>query len=114
MKGEYAASVEEYAKDQEVNGRQPQATLMREEFSKGGWEEFLRVRIEDLRTADTPYEVALYRAALGEKDEAFAELDKSYEDREWGTVLLKVDPRLDSLRSDPRFKVLLRRMNLTP
>lgn len=111
-KADYAASAEEYAKYQEVSGRQQRAALLREGFSKGGWEGFLRIRVEDLRTSNTPYEVALYRAALGEKDEAFAELDKSYEDREWGTVLLKVDPRLDSLRSDPRCDELVRRIGL--
>lgn len=113
MKGEYAATVEEYSRYQEVSGRREQAALMREGFSKGGWEGFVRTRLEDLRTSNTPYEVALYRAALGEKDKAFAELEKSYEDREWGTVLLKVDPRLDSLRSDPRYEELLRRVGLT-
>ncbi len=49
---------------------------------------------------------------LGEKDKAFAELNKSYENREYFMILLKVDPRLDPLRSDPRFQDLLRRVGL--
>jgi len=54
-------------------------------------------------------------AALGEKDEAFASLKKSYDDRslELGPGI-KVDPVFDPLRSDPRFTDLLRRMNLQP
>ena len=47
---------------------------------------------------------------LGENDNAFAELNKAYTNREYFLVWLKVDPRLDSLRADPRFGDLLRRV----
>jgi hypothetical protein len=40
-------------------------------------------------------------ANLGQKDQAFAWLEKSYEEHEGSQVLLKVDPGLDRLRSDP-------------
>jgi eukaryotic-like serine/threonine-protein kinase len=51
-------------------------------------------------------------AGLGEKDEAFKWLEKSYEERSLGAI--KVNPVYDPLRSDPRFQDLLRRMNLQP
>lgn len=51
-------------------------------------------------------------AALGEKDKAFAELEKSFANRDWGIARLGSDPLLDPLRDDPRFKDLLRRMKL--
>jgi hypothetical protein len=53
-------------------------------------------------------------AALGDKDEAFRILEKAVEERRQPLVGLKEDPRLDGLHSDPRWKVLLRRMNFTP
>src|SRR5205085_8884895 len=54
--------------------------------------------------------VARIYAALGQKDQAFAWLDKAYENREDGLVYIKVDPRYDRLRSDPRFSDLLYRV----
>ncbi|HLN97062.1 MAG TPA: winged helix-turn-helix domain-containing protein [Pyrinomonadaceae bacterium] len=54
--------------------------------------------------------VALIYAGLDEKDQAFAWLDKGYEERAFQMQWIKLDPRWDSLRSDPRFKDLMRRM----
>jgi eukaryotic-like serine/threonine-protein kinase len=57
------------------------------------------------------YEIALVYAGLGDKDRAFEWLVKALEVRDKGMTFLKVDPTLDSLRPDPRFHALLRRMN---
>jgi serine/threonine protein kinase/tetratricopeptide (TPR) repeat protein len=51
---------------------------------------------------------------FGEKDEVFALLEKEYEVRSTGLTSLKVNPLYDSLRSDPRFIDLMRRVHLTP
>ena len=50
-------------------------------------------------------------ASIGEKDLAFEWLERLYEKRGAGLVLLRADPVYDPLRSDPRFKDLLRRIN---
>jgi len=108
-KGNYTESVEEYAKYQELVGEQRNAALVRESFAKGGWQGFVRAMVE--RPDLSPYLRAHFYAALGEKDKAFAELNKAYENRDGFVVMyLKVDPRLDPLRSDPRFQDLLRRV----
>ena len=60
------------------------------------------------------YGIALIYAGLGEKDHAFAWLDKAYADHDKGLCFLMVDPPLDPLRPDPRFQDLLRRMNFPP
>jgi hypothetical protein len=57
-------------------------------------------------------DVAQCYAVLGDKDQAFFWLNKGYEDREAGVFYLGVIPLFDSLRSDPRFADLLRRMGL--
>jgi eukaryotic-like serine/threonine-protein kinase len=61
-----------------------------------------------------PYFIAEIYAALGEADKAFAELNKAYEQRSSWLLWLKVEPKLDSLRSDPRFANLLQRIGLAP
>lgn len=52
--------------------------------------------------------------ARTEKNQAFAWLEKAYEERSDGLVNLMADQRFDSLRSDPRFKDLARRLELVP
>jgi TolB-like protein/DNA-binding winged helix-turn-helix (wHTH) protein/Flp pilus assembly protein TadD len=59
-----------------------------------------------------PYRLAEIYAALGEKDQAFAHLDWAYQAHAMHLCNLKVEPTLDSLRTDPRFADLLRRVGL--
>ena len=66
-----------------------------------------------MKTPRSPYLIAWVYAGLGDKDQAFASLEKAYEDRDEFMVMLKVDQLLDSLRSDPRFSDVLRRVGLT-
>jgi serine/threonine protein kinase/tetratricopeptide (TPR) repeat protein len=59
-----------------------------------------------------PFVRAVIYAALGEKDKAFAWLDKSVD--EHFATHIKTSPGFDPLRQDPRFTDVLRRMNLQP
>lgn len=52
------------------------------------------------------YEVAMIHAALGELDLAFEWLTRAVEERSGWIAYLRVDPRLDALRSDSRFESL--------
>ena len=58
------------------------------------------------------YEVATAFVLLGRIDPAFRWFDKAIEDRSDCMVMLVVDPRLDSIRSDDRYPVLVRRVGL--
>lgn len=60
----------------------------------------------------SPWNIAIVYAALGQHDQAFEWLDKAFEGRDLWMAYLKVDPAVDNLRSDPRFKALLKKMNL--
>ncbi len=60
----------------------------------------------------SPFDIALIYAALGEKDTAFAWMAKAVAERSTWLVYSKWEPRLDPLRSDPRFQDLLRRIGL--
>jgi tetratricopeptide (TPR) repeat protein len=62
----------------------------------------------------SPYHVALIYIALGERDRALTWLEKAYDDHFWMIAFFKVDPRLDPLRSDPRFQNLQRCVGLLP
>lgn len=60
----------------------------------------------------SPFDLALIHAALGEKDKAFALLDRAVAEHSTFLVYSKWEPRLDPLRSDPRFKEILKRIGL--
>ncbi len=56
--------------------------------------------------------IATIYGALGDKDKAFAELEKGFEARDWDLFRSKVDPTFANLRDDPQFKEMLKRLNL--
>jgi eukaryotic-like serine/threonine-protein kinase len=60
----------------------------------------------------SPHHFAIVYVGLGEKDQALDWLYKAYDLGEDAMAFLEVDPTWDSLRSDPRFKELLRRVGL--
>jgi serine/threonine-protein kinase len=60
----------------------------------------------------SPFDLALIHVALGEKDKAFALLDKAVAERSSFIVYSKWEPRLDPLRSDPRFSQMLKQIGL--
>jgi len=63
-------------------------------------------------TAISPFDIAVIYTGLGDRDQAFGWLAKAYDNRPRAMLSLKVNPRLDPLRSDPRFATLMRRMRV--
>jgi tetratricopeptide (TPR) repeat protein len=60
------------------------------------------------------YFIAAIYSELGDNDEAFRWLSKAIDAYSNAAIDLKVDPRFDKLRKDPRFTALLGRMKLVP
>ncbi len=60
----------------------------------------------------SPGELAILYAALGERERALASLERAYNEHDLQLQYLKVDPAYDPLRSDPRFRDLVRRVGL--
>jgi tetratricopeptide (TPR) repeat protein len=59
------------------------------------------------------YDFAIIHVGLGETDQAFQWLERACEERSFSMLMsLKAEPRLDTLRSDPRFQELVRRVGL--
>ncbi len=113
MQGDYAASVEERAKILEISGNMKGAEFVRESFAQGGWQGFLTAITEDERAPEQfPYALAGFYAALGHNDKALAIIDDLYERGSPSIVKINVDAHFASLRSEPRFSQILKRLNL--
>jgi tetratricopeptide (TPR) repeat protein len=90
---------------------------LREAYEQGGlegfWRKFLSFPAALLNSKYvSPFSMAVKNALIGEKDRAFDWLERAYEDRVGFLVMIKIEPRLEGLRSDPRYNDLLRRMRL--
>jgi eukaryotic-like serine/threonine-protein kinase len=91
-------------------------TEIARDYALAGKSEDARKTLRDLlarQHIDIPaYRIATIYAALGDKEQAFAQLEQAYRQREFFLDFVKGDPELDSLHSDPRFQDLLGRMKL--
>ncbi|MDE3136819.1 MAG: winged helix-turn-helix domain-containing protein [Acidobacteriota bacterium] len=73
-----------------------------------------RLGEQSKRTYVSPFSMAILYAGLGEKEATFEFLEKAFRGRAQCLTNLKVDPRFDVLRSDPRFQDLMRGIHLIP
>ena len=118
QKGMYKEAIAEFEKAIAASGGSP---LMRAEYAN------TLALSGDLNKAQTElnglieiskqkyisaYHIAAIYVGLKDKDRAFEWLERAFQDRADWMAFLKVDPRFDSLHSDPRFTNLLRRINL--
>jgi tetratricopeptide (TPR) repeat protein len=70
-------------------------------------------RLKDMKGYVSPAELTILYAGLGEKEGAFASLERAYAAHDLQLKYLKVEPHYDGLRSDPRFTDLMRRVGLS-
>jgi serine/threonine protein kinase/Tfp pilus assembly protein PilF len=118
QKAMYGEAIAEVQKAIDLTGKRapPLVAWLGIAYSHSGERDKAKKVIEELVEISkqryvAPCYIAFIYAGLGEKDKAFEWLDKGYEVRDDWFVGLKTSPLFDSLRSDPRFKVLLEKIS---
>ncbi|HKQ80289.1 MAG TPA: winged helix-turn-helix domain-containing protein [Blastocatellia bacterium] len=119
-KGMYDQAVKEYLEAYSRSGLSAgEIAALRQVYVASGWRGFWSKRLElakaeaERKPVQASFLAELY-ARLGEKDQAIEWLERAYRERNMSLIFLKVDPIWESLRPDPRFQGLLRRMRLAP
>lgn len=116
--GRYQESAEMWQRCLTLYGWTDAADVLHRANARGGpkfaLEEWMHAFEEhEKRLKDVPVvPMAFTYSSLGNNDRAFAWLDKAVEQRNWMIIYLKRDDVWNPLRSDPRFKALLRRVGL--
>ncbi len=117
QKGMNAEAVDSIAKAMTLFGEPVEhATEVKVAFTNGGIRGFWKKRIELVETK--PYlksfpaqGKAFIYARIGDKEKALEWLNKSYQRRERFLTTARITPDFDSLRDDPRFQEMIRKMN---
>jgi DNA-binding SARP family transcriptional activator len=117
--GRYREAVEEFEQSLRLDDRGgTRAWLGYAHAVAGNRDEARRVLAEltarALQDYVAPYSFALVHTGLGDRDQAFAWLERAFAGRDEEMVWLRHEPALDSLRADARFADLVRRVGLTP
>lgn len=116
-KGSYEEAVREYAMSATLSGVAPEMVAkVNEVYAKSGWKPYLEAGLKEIvlpsKRQSPPFVIASYYARLGDKEQALSWLQQSYEQRDFRLTLLSVAFEFDGMRSDPRFKELVRRVGL--
>lgn len=119
QKGMYEEAIAEYEKALSMSSRRHSLVLatLGYTYAVAGRKEEARAVIGELEAQAreknvSPYRFALVYTGLGDKDLAFEWLNRGYDERDIMMIHVNVTPFSDSLRQDPRFEELLRRMGL--
>src|SRR5215213_9190854 len=118
IKGMKDEAVASYLRSRTLAGdTSERVTAVKAAYVASGWKGYLQRRIDEMKEHArlnryvSSFSVALLYALMGEKDEALAWLEKTYEEHNYRLLFIKVDARLDALRSEPRFLDLVRRID---
>jgi DNA-binding winged helix-turn-helix (wHTH) protein/TolB-like protein/Tfp pilus assembly protein PilF len=118
MKGDYAGAFEWFLRFQKQRGKSvEELNSWRTIFDESGWKSVLRRSLAEAKQTERAGKIQVMEAArlsaqLGDTEEAFAYLEKAFLNRELFINMLLIEPRLDSLRADPRFDDLVKRVRL--
>jgi TolB-like protein/DNA-binding winged helix-turn-helix (wHTH) protein len=109
-------AAEEFLQGKVLGGlAKPQLDELKQGLEKSGYVGYFRIRIRQLQAGKeyvSPYDMADLTLRIGDKEGALKWLQTAYAEHSPYLVFLAIEPRMDSLRSDPRFQVLIRRIGL--
>jgi tetratricopeptide (TPR) repeat protein len=116
MKGDGAQAYESFKKFQKRIYSE-HIELFQKTYETSGWQavrqKFFELnKINDAKPSANYYAIARQCALMGDKEQAFAYLNKALEKRQGQMIMLNVDPPFDVLRDDRRFDELIRRVGL--
>ncbi|HKS43049.1 MAG TPA: hypothetical protein VJX74_20720, partial [Blastocatellia bacterium] len=116
-RGEYTESIAAHLKAKGLDSSPMIKGSLVYVYALAGMNDKARAGLDELKTLEkesfvSPFYLALIHMALRKNDEAFAYLEKAYEMHDSSLPLLKVDARLDPLRSDPRLTDMMLRIGL--
>lgn len=119
--GRHAEAIVEYQKAIELSqGDQDASAALANEYAQSGRRNEAERILRDLEGRSkqvyvSPYALATIYAGLDSKDKAFELLEQAFQERNLDLVWnVQADQRIDSLRSDPRFGLLLNQIGVTP
>jgi Tfp pilus assembly protein PilF len=116
--GKHKEAVAEREKVLSLSGNPELAASIEEDFSRSGYKGVLQSWLDGLTEISKHRYVSAYSISeaymrMGEKEKAFDSLERAYDEHDSGLVSVGVDPLFDSVRSDGRFRDLLKRMRLS-
>jgi DNA-binding winged helix-turn-helix (wHTH) protein/TolB-like protein/Tfp pilus assembly protein PilF len=116
-KGMHAEAVAAAKKAGELSGNSQSNAYRAYALAKAGKTDEARAVLDELFKLSAeryvpPYNFAIVHNAIGESDKALNYLEKGYEQKDVRMVFLKVEPKWNNLRSEPRFLDLVKRMRL--
>ena len=118
LAGKHKEAIAELREGVRLSGETPIAQAdLGHAYGVAGMQAEVRKVLDELRRLSRSHYVdatrfALVYTGLGERDRAMEWLEKAYERRDMGLIMLRPDPRFDPLRNDPRYQSLIRRMKL--
>lgn len=129
--GRFDDAIAEETKARLLSGQDPRDALQSEDAlraafaargARGYWEKILELSqtagnqtgVTAPEAYSTSYGIAMLYARLGDTDKSIESLERAYTERQFAMTEIGIEPALDSLRSDARFRNLMRRVGLSP
>lgn len=122
--GRYETAIDEDVEARVLSGENPDEAIAKDNRirravarngTRGYWAtllEFSRDKKNPPEAYVTPFGIAILYAQLGDRDNAFAWLNRAYQERDVFLTELAIEPGLDPLHEDPRYTNLLQRIGL--